>query len=224
MSSPLADVVLFFSAALPKELEGTGRGLDLTDLVTVLLVGVVQQGGRVVFGGHPSVTPLVHYLVDHGAIPREAVTLYMPRFFDGRAPLQGHDTAIFVDRRLVGRGASPDDPEAFADDLTEMRRAMIEGCTAGFFVGGQTKAFRGRVPGIEEEWHLFRSRHPDAPAFVCGLLEGYCRETLVPSIRSEALPDPSGLPIRRRNRLFDTTDVEEASAIVLGQLGRFTAR
>lgn len=218
MNTSLNGTVLMLSAALPRELEGTPRAASFIDLVVALVVEVGRRDGQVLFGGHPTVTPIVHDLIQRDAVDENHVILFLPAFFDGKPPLEAHDTTAFPHRFVIGKGASPADADAFAADLTEMRTAMAGHATSAVFVGGQTKDSLGKVPGLFEEFELFRAANPTAPAFVTGVLDGYSRTNLVPELLAGRLDDHSGLPPSRRQTLFDTTSADEAAAIVITQL------
>src|SRR5687767_4551221 len=55
---------VFLSASVPDELSGTSRAQDFFDFLVVVAGGVLSAGGRLIFGGHPSVTPLLHRVVE----------------------------------------------------------------------------------------------------------------------------------------------------------------
>ncbi len=50
---------VFLSASLPEALRRTPRALDLQFFLVAFVRGLLAAGGRLIFGGHPSVTPLV---------------------------------------------------------------------------------------------------------------------------------------------------------------------
>ncbi|MEN0061282.1 MAG: hypothetical protein AAGA48_03975 [Myxococcota bacterium] len=219
MTKSLDGIRIQFSAALPQELNRTSRAQELQSLVSRLFVEVGRLGGEVIFGGHPTVTPLVHRLVDGGRLDRGAVHLVLAKGFDKKPPNEAHDTSVFVNRQLYGKGAAPSDPAGLADDLREMRQAMSKSSRAAVFMGGLTHGnVGGGVPGLEEEWEIFRDTNPRAPVFVTGMLDGYCRAQLVPKLVSGTLDDHTGLPAARRQRLFDATDAAEVSSIIIAQL------
>ena len=208
--------MLFVSAAVPRELEGTDRARDAQALMVSLVIGLSGSGGELVFGGHPTITPLVRRLVEHGQIESERVHLYLPRFFDEAADHE-RDRAAFVHRHPIGAGHPPNDPR-FAEDLAAMRDAMAKRSNAALFVGGQTSVSLGNKPGLRDEWERFRAAHPRGPAFVTALLDGYAAESLIPDLLDGRIHDHAELSTARCGRLCESMDVDEVVSMVLGQL------
>ncbi|MCA9704314.1 MAG: hypothetical protein KDK70_00500 [Myxococcales bacterium] len=212
---------MFVSAAVPRELEGTGRAQEAQALMIALVTGLARQGGELVFGGHPTITPLIRHLIERGQIESERVHLYFPRFFVGKDPEgDARNREVYVNWHPIGQGHAPKDQDAFAQDLAEMRDAMVQRSTAALFVGGQTSGSLGVTLGLVDEWDRFRAAHPTAPAFVTGLLEGCAASTLIPDIRAGTRQDHTGLSPERSQRLFESMVVDEIVGIVLGQLHR----
>jgi hypothetical protein len=116
------------------------------------VVNVVVPGGRIVFGGHPAITPLVRLLV-RGMTPnvREHVILYQSLFFKTQFPREASE---FEEVRFV------DSVDGDLDaSLAKMRGAMISAYNfdAAVFLGG--------MEGVEIEYDIFRRLHPDKPAY-----------------------------------------------------------
>jgi hypothetical protein len=108
--------------------------------------------GRLVFGGHPAITPLIRLLVLNRGEPVKAhICLFQSRFFEDRFP---PEVRTFENLALVD--AVDRDQEA---SLFKMRKDMInsEHFSAGIFIGG--------MEGVEEEFELFRKIHPHSPAY-----------------------------------------------------------
>ncbi len=145
---------VFLSASIP--LPGHGAKYSETaDVIAIrdsvrALVSVVIPTGRIVFGGHPAITPLIRLLVRGMTTDvRQHVILYQSRFYEQRFP---PEVAEFEDVRLVDAVGTDQ-----AASLREMRRVMIgsHNFDAGIFLGG--------MEGVEREFELFRQMHPDGP-------------------------------------------------------------
>jgi hypothetical protein len=142
---------VFLSASLP-DLKRHPKYHSTADLMAIrecvrALATVVLPRARLVFGGHPAITPLVKRVGERlGAMSR--IRLYQSAFFADHFP---KDNATFSG--LMITKAVPDDRQA---SLHLMRQKMIasEAFGAGVFVGG--------MEGVEEEFEMFRSLQPKA--------------------------------------------------------------
>jgi hypothetical protein len=107
---------------------------------------VVAPAARLVFGGHPAISPLVHLAAERlGAA--DNVFIYQSRFFQNVIP----PTSLQF-RHLIWTPAGADRDSS----LLRMRQQMLtsERFHAGVFIGG--------MEGVEEEFKLFQQYHPMA--------------------------------------------------------------
>lgn len=74
----LGGLPVFLSAALPDSLRGTPRALWLQNFVAAFVRGLLAAGGRLIFGGHPSVTPLVQPVRPLVSSPKWSTTAASP--------------------------------------------------------------------------------------------------------------------------------------------------
>lgn len=143
---------IFLSASIPLEERdqkyfGTADVIAIRDAVRALATVVIPKA-RLVWGGHPAITPLIHYVMGRmNANVRDHVTLYQSRFFERYFPA---DNQWFEE--VVICTAGPD----LESSLLEMRNRMLGEHTfsAGIFIGG--------MEGIEKEYALFKHLHPNA--------------------------------------------------------------
>src|ERR1035441_2936379 len=138
----LRGLPVMLSASLPDDLVGTSRAQDLYDLLVVLAGGILSSGGRLVFGGHPSVTPLIHRVAQGAGVREGQVTLFQLERFRQQAPIEVQDRSIFGEVR-------------WCEDLESMRQGMAAMANAGVFVGGKTVGYVGNKPGIPDEFERF---------------------------------------------------------------------
>jgi SLOG cluster3 family len=146
---------VFLSASVPDPRRDR-RYYDTADLTAIrdavrALVTVVLPKARLVWGGHPAITPLVRLIAeDMGITGADKIRLFQSTYFSGRMP---KDNAAFESVVKV-RGVK-DDLEA---SLDLMRRQMIasERFAAGVFIGG--------MEGVETEYKMFLEKHPHAKA------------------------------------------------------------
>jgi len=189
---------VFLAASIPLPNQDA-RYSETADVIAIrdsvrALVSVVIPTGRIVFGGHPAITPLIRLLVrGMTADVRQHVILYQSRIYEQRFP---PEVAEFEDVRFVDAVGTDE-----AASLREMRRAMIgsQQFDAGVFLGG--------MDGVEREYEIFREIHPDKPAFPIAstgaaariLFNEYARDQL------ELLTDLRYLSLFRRLLNFQPT-------------------
>jgi hypothetical protein len=123
--------------------------LAIADAVSALARAVFVAEGRLVFGGHPTVSPLVLQIageLDH----KEVVDIYQSGWFGDRIPSEtmrlvelGFGTIHWTDRR-----------DTLDASLSDMRKHMFEEShpIGGVFIGGMS--------GLFEEFELFKQYLP----------------------------------------------------------------
>lgn len=146
---------IFMSASVPVPGRDT-RFLKTLDVVAIreavkALVLEVVPVGRLTFGGHPAITPLVAMLMREVAKDyRGNVTIFQSQNFERQFVSENDE---FVDLRIV---ASENLAES---SLEAMRAEMLSSreFDAAFFFGG--------MEGVIEEFEAFRTIHPNATCF-----------------------------------------------------------
>lgn len=143
---------IFLSASVPLEERdpkyfGTADVIAIRDAVRALATVAIPYG-RLVWGGHPAITPLIQYVMRRmNASVKEHVMLYQSLFFEEYFP---EDNNWFEEVVIV---PANEDRES---SLLDMRRRMFADhrYTAGVFIGG--------MEGVEDEFLLFKESHPNA--------------------------------------------------------------
>ncbi len=144
---------IFLSASIPlperdEKYIGTADIIAIRDAV-IALTTVVLPHHRLIWGGHPSITPLVYYVMNklHLNI-QEHITLYQSRFFEKSFPKDNDEFKNIVFTDIID-----DDIEK---SLLHMRNKMLDESefSAGIFIGG--------MEGVEEEYDMFIEKHPKA--------------------------------------------------------------
>src|SRR5262245_32518522 len=93
MDQSLAGYSVLLSSSIPEDLEGRFQAQDHYSLLTSPSSLILQAGGLLVFGWHPSVTPLVHSVARHAGAG--GVLLYHSENFRGQAGPEVNDRAVF---------------------------------------------------------------------------------------------------------------------------------
>ena len=96
----MIDVFLSASVPLP---ERDRKYFDTANVFLIreaikALIEVVLPVGRITFGGHPAITPLVSLYARHAEIDRERITIFQSKFFTELMPVENDD---FIDQRYV---------------------------------------------------------------------------------------------------------------------------
>ena len=148
---------LFLSTSIPaphknSKFYNTVDVFAIREAIRGLVSTLVEQNGKLVFSGHPAITPLIRKLFNNlGKSPYECVTLYQSAYFDSKFPIESES---FEKIKLVSavdnnRGKS----------LLKMRKMMIgeKDYHCAVFIGG--------MEGVIDEYKLFREMHPKLLTF-----------------------------------------------------------
>lgn len=172
MSSPAPTTVhsclpVLLSASVPDGLAGTPEGQRLLDYTAAIIEALFDAGIHLVFGGHPSITPLVHRAAQARGAAKPPIDLFQLERFRSAAPPEVGDARVFDRVHWVGDPRLP-----LGEDLGHLREPMVALARAAIFIGGQTSdpkgGFQGGQPGIRDEFTRFRARHPEAPIYLVG--------------------------------------------------------
>jgi len=148
---------VFLSASFPSGERGAGfEPFDpgaIADAVTAVVRAVLVAKGRLLFGGHPTITPLV-LMVASELNAKGAVDVFQSQWFNDQIT---RETRALQE---AGFGAIHWIPERATreESLQTMREAMLghdRKLVAGVFVGG--------MEGVLEEYDLFRRFQPRVP-------------------------------------------------------------
>ena len=166
---------IFVSASIPDPQRNpqyftTGDSVAIRDAVVSLML-VALPRTRVVFGGHPAITPMVKWVADE--LNKRATDLLndpiagQPDFFDKVQMFQSmhfrqfyvSDIQKFGYKEVVAVQNYCDDRENREASLRLMREMMLasETFSAAFFIGG--------MEGIEAEYATLRALHQNVPCF-----------------------------------------------------------
>lgn len=168
---------VFLSASFPKGERGAAVSpfstRDISSAATAVVEATLREGGQLVFGGHPTITPIVHQIAEIlGA--GNLVHLYQSELFEPDFP----DEVRLLESELGARlTLVPKVPGDQAASLSAMRQLMLDqNLTHAFFVGGMS--------GILEEYQAVLAR----TAAVCNIMEypGGMAARLVQAEREQA--------------------------------------
>jgi hypothetical protein len=143
---------IFLSASIPyldrdKKFYNTADIVAIRDAVRALAT-VVIPNAHLVWGGHPSITPLIRFVIERMNVDlKQHVTLYQTLFFEDKFP---EDNFSFEDIVLTPKLGDRD------SSLLLMREMLIKenDFSAAIFIGG--------MEGIFEEYKIFSNYHQNA--------------------------------------------------------------
>lgn len=143
---------IFLSASIPIE----GRDEKYSETADVIairdsvlaLASVALPKYKLIWGGHPSITPLIANVLLHAGVNiQDSVTLYQSLYFEQFFPLENNSVAHIIKTNNMGEKNL---------SINEMRKHMLgdNEFYAGIFIGG--------MEGVEDEYEMFVQMHPNA--------------------------------------------------------------
>lgn len=143
---------IFLSASIPLQ-ERHAKYYDTADIIAIrdaviALATVVLPKHRLVWGGHPSITPIIYYVMERLNLNiQEHVTLYQSKYFEHLFPEDNNKFKNVVLTENTGEIQS---------SILLMRQRMFSenDFSAGIFIGG--------MDGIEVEFNMLKETHPNA--------------------------------------------------------------
>lgn len=143
---------IFLSASVPFK-DRDAKYIDTCDVIAIrdaviALTSVVIPKHRLIWGGHPSITPVIYHVMQRlGLNIQKHVILYQSKYFENSFP---EDNNQFENVILTTSKEQRD------SSLLHMRQQMFSEnkFAAGVFIGG--------MEGVEDEYSLFRKLHPEA--------------------------------------------------------------
>lgn len=143
---------IFLSASIPLP-ERDPKYIDSADIIAIrdaiiAFVTTVLPHHRIIWGGHPSITPLVYYVMEKLNLNiHKHVTLYQSKFFEKYFPDDNNkfENVILTDIIENDRDKS----------LLNMRERMLSESefSAAVFIGG--------MEGVIDEYNMFREKYPN---------------------------------------------------------------
>jgi len=180
---------IFLSASFPMGERAkkfpAADGLEITSAVVALTRAVFGARGKLTFGGHPTISPLVlsvsrdfvHHLSDQerrSVIP--LVYIYQSEHFRKKKKLPEETRKL--EEEGVGKIVWSEDLDDLGLTLREMRVRMLRERepVAGVFIGGMEGVYKPK--GIDDEFHLFTSICKNRPVYPIGATGGAARTLL----------------------------------------------
>ena len=151
VTSEIKNIFLSASVPLPerdKEYIDTADIIAIRDAV-VALATVVLPHHRIVWGGHPSITPLIYYVMTKLNLNiQDHVTIYQSKLFEKSFPADNNKFENVILTEIVENDRDK--------SLLHMRDRMLSefNFSAAVFIGG--------MEGIKDEYKMFVEKQPEA--------------------------------------------------------------
>ncbi|SDD70162.1 TIR domain-containing protein [Sporomusa acidovorans] len=186
---------------------------NITTAVHAFAQVILDQGGVVIFGGHPTFQHLIFDMAQRRR-PNDfigAIHVYVSELFVGLGAAEDFRKKATT---IVTKNIDDDRTKS----LTVMREAMIsDNCAMGMIViGGKTDS-GGHNPGIDEEIEL--AQKAGLPVFVLGSVGGRSSEIAMSLDKQGWKKSLNKLPIQQNKQLLLSTDYATLANIVIQSVG-----
>jgi SLOG cluster3 family len=220
----LLNKTIFLSASVPSPLRQEeylrvqNAAFEIDQAVISLTRAVLSESGQLVFGGHPSISPLVAMVAAEYREPRLAesgnerqqssIHIYQSRAFQGNEPQEtlmmyqlGYAELIWTDA-VAGERYDPKlrNVSQCTESLRVMRLAMIRETQPAAMV------CIGGMDGVEREVEIFREVEPRASIFVLEQTGGASQ--LLPNRRKDVRVMDTPVVERIRERRRERSEAE----------------
>ena len=143
---------IFLSASIPLPSRDT-KYIETADIIAIrdaviALTTVVLPHHRIIWGGHPSITPLIYYVMEKLDMnTQEHVKLYQSLWFKDIFPPDNNkfENIVFTKK---------EDNIPASIKLLREQMFLENEFSAAVFIGG--------MDGIEDEYRMFKEYHPEA--------------------------------------------------------------
>lgn len=155
---------VFLSASVPNVGDDNYDYLRIHDIVVTLTYEIIKRGGTLVFGGHPTITPIIQNVMEIMGFDRQSgiypdIRLYQSKYFKEEYPLE---VKLFPEKLLQEteiRGENIESGENSKQaSLKYMRTRMIvdDGIkfTSAVILGGKYE-ITPKDSGVWEEYEMF---------------------------------------------------------------------
>lgn len=159
--------IVFLSASVPNQNDMDYDFLTIHDIVVTLTETIIKTKGTLVFGGHPTITPIIANMMEivseEGKKPDFNIYLYQSKFFKEAYP---PEVRMFPKSNLKEIEAEIENGEPDRErSLNKMREEMIKSqiFTYAIFIGGRYDVSKGiKESGVWKEFELFKNCHDSA--------------------------------------------------------------
>jgi len=182
LKNDLKDKFIFLSASIPtserneKEYLNTNP-LDITDAIVALTRGILSRRGKIVFGGHPTISPLIlsvakDFISDFRKEEFPLIYIFQSQIFEENISKYTKELLALGIGVMKWTKAKKDRNKS----LEHMRKEMITNTplNAAIFIGG--------MEGTEEEYSLITRLYPNIPVYPIATTGGAANKIFIENI------------------------------------------
>ena len=170
INDQLNDKFIFLSVSLPsadrhQKYYLNTNPLNITNAVVSFIESILKSYGKIIFGGHPTISPLVltvaKKFISILNSEKDPVRIYIYQsemFRDKISKFTNELLDLGIGKIIWTKGFN----DLREKSLNDMRVQMLKehNISAGIFIGG--------MEGIEEEFDLFKDIYPETPMYLIG--------------------------------------------------------
>ena len=164
---------IFISASIPQQDRNdryfkNSNPQDIIDCVKAITYEIIQNKMKVIFGGHPTISPVILNVKKNYPLESEErdIYIYQSKYFEEKISENTKELA-----KNFGLIVWTKKRENLEESLAIMRKEMLQnGLDAAIFIGG--------MEGIIKEYHLFKEFHKTKPAYVIKTTGGATEEII----------------------------------------------
>jgi hypothetical protein len=170
INNQLSDKFLFLSVSLPSADRHQNyylntNPLNITNAVVSFIESILKRNGKIIFGGHPTISPLVLTVAKkfisslNGEKDPIRIYIYQSEMFKDKISKFTNELLDLGIGKIIWTKSFNDLREK---SLYDMRVQMLKehNISAGIFIGG--------MEGIEREFDLFKEIYPETPIYLIG--------------------------------------------------------
>jgi hypothetical protein len=170
INNQLNDKFIFLSVSLPSADRHQNyylntNPLNITNAVVSFIESILKRNGKIIFGGHPTISPLVLTVAKkfisilNGEKDPVRIYIYQSEMFKDKISKFTNELLDLGIGKIIWTESFNDLREK---SLYDMRVQMLKqhNISAGIFIGG--------MEGIEEEFDLFKEIYPETPMYLIG--------------------------------------------------------
>ncbi|MDZ7831779.1 MAG: hypothetical protein U5L07_08525 [Desulfobacterales bacterium] len=199
---------IFLSASIPDELDQTFKAQKLYTSIIIFVQRILAAKGRIIFGGHPTITPLVKKAAQRTQKTSANIDLFQLRCFEKQAPDDIWDSSVFETIRWFGSG----EKMHMLEGLEDMRNEMAKQSSSAIFIGGKTDN-----RGIYDEYKKFLKYHPEGPVYLLGFMDGDTVK-IIKELREKGNKEPNGLTEEERQVIHNSDNIDIIVDLVIDDL------
>lgn len=164
--------IVFLSASVPNSDDNEYDFITIHDIVVTLTETIAKTNGTMVFGGHPTITPIIVNIMDiMSNVDEETnernypnIYLFQSKFFKEMYPpeVKSFPKDHLIETEII-KGNSKEESKHLS--LKVMRDEMItsQQFTHAIFIGGKFEKSEGtETSGVWDEYKKFSDSHPNA--------------------------------------------------------------